>query len=241
MAGSASAPAEAAPAPPQGSAAGSVRLLELDLASLRSRAYEAIRSSIITGELAEDEIYPVSFFAARLGVSATPIREALFDLAGDGLIEVVRNRGFKLPRLSERDMDELHELRLMVELPGVVRVAATGRLREPRRLRQLALDLIELADRKDAVEYLTIDRAFHLELISGLENQRLVRLVALLRDQARFRGIRRLAESGDLMSSAHEHLALLEVVAAGDVAGAESAIRAHLAHTRLLWEGVVAR
>jgi DNA-binding GntR family transcriptional regulator len=211
-------------------------LLELDRASLRARAYEAIRGSIITGEIADGQIYPVSFFGARLGVSATPIREALFDLVGDGLIEVVRNRGFKLPRLSERDMDELYELRVMVELPGIVRVAREGLLRNPHRLRELALDLVELARRQEVVDYLSTDRAFHLGLLAGLENRRLLQMVALLRDQARFRG---LAESGALMSSANEHLALLEAVEAGDVAAAEARIREHLAHTRLLWVGGV--
>jgi DNA-binding GntR family transcriptional regulator len=230
-----------APRLAEGSVCGAVAraglsLLELDRASLRARAYEAIRGSIITGEIADGQIYPVSFFGARLGVSATPIREALFDLVGDGLIEVVRNRGFKLPRLSERDMDELYELRVMVELPGIVRVAREGLLRNPHRLRELALDLVELARRQEVVDYLSTDRAFHLGLLAGLENRRLLQMVALLRDQARFRG---LAESGALMSSANEHLALLEAVEAGDVAAAEARIREHLAHTRLLWVGGV--
>jgi DNA-binding GntR family transcriptional regulator len=230
-----------APRLAEGSVCGAVAraglsLLELDRASLRARAYEAIRGSIITGEIADGQIYPVSFFGARLGVSATPIREALFDLVGDGLIEVVRNRGFKLPRLSERDMDELYELRVMVELPGIVRVAREGLLRNPHRLRELALDLVELARRQEVVDYLSTDRAFHLGLLAGLENRRLSQMVALLRDQARFRG---LAESGALMSSANEHLALLEAVEAGDVAAAEARIREHLAHTRLLWVGGV--
>ncbi len=233
-----------APRLAEGSVCGAVApaglsLLELDRASLRARAYEAIRGSIITGEIADGQIYPVSFFGARLGVSATPIREALFDLVGDGLIEVVRNRGFKLPRLSDRDMDELYELRVMVELPGIVRVAREGLLRNPHRLRELALDLVELARRQEVVDYLSTDRAFHLGLLAGLENRRLLQMVALLRDQARFHGIRGLSESGALMSSANEHLALLGAIEAGDVAAAEARIREHLAHTRLLWVGGV--
>jgi DNA-binding GntR family transcriptional regulator len=227
------------PAAPRRPVAGGLRLLELDRASLRARSYDAIRGSIVTGEIAEGQIYPVSFFAGRLGVSATPIREALFDLAGDGLIEVVRNRGFKLPPLSARDMDELYELRILVELPGVVRVAKEGRLRDSSRLRQQARELVQLAGQKDVVAFLSTDRTFHLDLIAGLDNHRLVRLVALLRDQARFHGIRSLAESGDLKSSAHEHLALLEAVEARDVATTEARMRDHLAHVRLLWEGVV--
>ncbi|MGH7758290.1 MAG: GntR family transcriptional regulator, partial [Candidatus Dormibacteria bacterium] len=103
-------------------------LLELDRASLRDRALRAIRGSIVTGELAEEKIYPVAYFASRLAVSATPIREALFDLASQGLIEVVRNRGFRVPHLSEHDLDELFQLRRMVELTAVVELARGRRL-----------------------------------------------------------------------------------------------------------------
>ncbi|HVA92494.1 MAG TPA: GntR family transcriptional regulator, partial [Chloroflexota bacterium] len=98
-------------------AAGGTSLPELDRSSLRARARKAIRGSIVTGEIADGEIYPVSYFTSRLGVSATPIREALFDLAGEGLVEVVRNRGFRVPQLTEQDLDDLYDVRTLLEVP----------------------------------------------------------------------------------------------------------------------------
>src|SRR4051794_4783192 len=84
--------------------------------SLREQAVAAIRASIITGEAEPGQIYSVRQFADRLGVSATPIREALLDLAGDGLVEAVRNRGFRILMPSEQDLDEIYRLRLMIEV-----------------------------------------------------------------------------------------------------------------------------
>ncbi len=98
--------------------------MPLDRSSLRRQASQSIRASIASGEFEAGTIYPVAFFADRLGVSATPIREALFDLVGANLIEAVRNRGFRVPVRSERELDELFDLRMLLERPAVVRLAA---------------------------------------------------------------------------------------------------------------------
>ncbi len=214
-----------------------LRLLGLDRRSLRDRARVAIRASIATGELGEDQIYPVAYFGARLGVSATPIREALFDLAGEGLVEVVRNRGFRVPRLSERDLDELYDLRLMLEVPAMRRLATRPEQLEVQRLRQLARAMVDQARRKDVADFLWTDRSFHLAVMEGLGNRQLVEMVARLRDRTRLAGITGMAESGVLVETAREHLELLEAFAARDGRRAEQWMRRHLSHTRGLWAG----
>src|ERR1700716_3504844 len=100
------------------------QLAPLDRSSLRDQASQSIRASISAGEFEAGRIYPVAFFANKLGFSATPIREALFDLVGASLIEAVRNRGFRVPIRSERELDELFDLRMLLERPAVVRLAA---------------------------------------------------------------------------------------------------------------------
>ncbi len=68
----------------------------LTTANLRGQAVEMLRASIVAGELEPGEIYSAPALAERLGVSATPVREAMLDLAKDGLVEPVRNRGFRI-------------------------------------------------------------------------------------------------------------------------------------------------
>lgn len=216
---------------------GEAEFLELDTTSLRDRARLAIRASIVTGQIPEGELHSVSYFAAKLGVSATPIREALFDLARENLIEVVRNRGFRVPVLSDHDLNELYELRLLLELPAVVRVARERVLRDVPMLRQLAEDMHGQASRGELVEFLWSDRTFHLALLAGLENRRLVETVARLRDQVRLHGIAHLAETGELVGAADEHGVLLDALEAGSVVEAERRMRDHLDHTRGIWGG----
>ncbi|MGH7609720.1 MAG: GntR family transcriptional regulator [Candidatus Dormibacteria bacterium] len=213
-------------------------LLELERASLRDRALLAIRGSIITGELEEGTIYPVAFFAARLAVSATPIREALFDLASEGLIEVVRNRGFRVPHLSEHDLDELLQLRLLVELAAAVEVAQRGSLSNAAELRTLAQQLADYARSRDVVNFLWADRTLHLGILRSLGNRRLVETVASLRDQARLHGIVRMAATGTLGETAGEHVRILDAIEAGDPVTTERLMRDHLGHTRGLWAGI---
>src|ERR1700730_1671210 len=80
----------------------------LHVPNLREQARRVIRKSITAGELRVGEIYSTAYLTNLLGVSATPIREALLDLAGDGLIEIVRNKGFRVLVLGERDLDNIY-------------------------------------------------------------------------------------------------------------------------------------
>ncbi len=212
-------------------------LAELDRASLRDRARRAIRGSIVTGQIVAGELHPVSHFAAQLGVSATPIREALFDLAGEGLIEVVRNRGFRVPLLTEHDLDELYELRLLLELPAVVRVARERAPLDIPLLRRLAAELVSQARHRQVIDFLWTDRTFHLEILAGLGNRRLIDAVARLRDEARLHGITGLAAAGRLVHTAAEHGELLDALESGDQELVEAQMRLHLGHTRGLWAG----
>lgn len=213
------------------------QLPALDRSSLRDRARLAIRGGIVTGELTEDELYPVAYFSERLGVSATPIREALFDLAGAGLVEVVRNRGFRIPRLSERDLDELYDLRILLEVPAIGRLAERGRLERTAELRRLGQEMVEQAERRQVAEFLWTDRTFHLAVLGRLGNRQLVEVVADLRDRTRLAGIRGMAESGVLVETAREHLELLDALSEGDRAGSERWMHHHLRHTRGMWAG----
>lgn len=213
------------------------QLPTLDRSSLRDRARLAIRGSIVTGELTEEEIYPVAYFSERLGVSATPIREALFDLAGIGLVEVVRNRGFRIPRLSDRDLDELYDLRILLEVPAIGRLAERGRGEPWTELRRLAQEMVEQAQGRHVAEFLWADRSFHLAVLEQLGNRQLVEVVARLRDRTRLAGIRGMAESGVLVETAREHLELLDALTESDRDRAERWMVHHLRHTRGMWAG----
>jgi DNA-binding GntR family transcriptional regulator len=211
------------------------QLAPLDRSSLRDQAAQSIRASVAAGEFEPGKIYPVAFFESKFGVSATPIREALFDLVGANLIEVVRNRGFRVPLRSERELDELYDLRMLLERPAVVRLAASGLHGDLSRLRDLAEEIEREAARGDVRRFLIADRRFHAELLGLGDNQRLTEVIVGLRDQARLYGLQAVADAGLLIETARLHLEMLTAIETGDTESADASIVRHLGYTRGAW------
>jgi DNA-binding GntR family transcriptional regulator len=197
-------------------------------ASLRDQVLSAIRNALVIGELVPGVVYSAAALAADLGVS-------MLALVDEGLMEVVPNRGYRPVTLSAEDTAEIIQLRELLEIPAVGLAAESDLSDVHDRLASL-VDVIEAtAAAGDVVGNLAADRQFHLVLVGVCGNNRLVSLVAGLRDQARLYNLRHLAETGDLRASAAEHRPLLAAVAAGDRAAAERLMRAHLAHLTTDW------
>jgi DNA-binding GntR family transcriptional regulator len=212
-------------------------LQQLQTANLREQARAAIRTGIITGEIRAGKIHSARTLAEALGVSATPVREALLDLASEGLVTSVRNRGFQITDLSEHDLDEILELRLMLEVPAAGRAAVAMSADDVALLREMADRMEAAAAEGDLRSFLDTDLEFHLAIAGQLANRRLVELIRRLRDQTRLVGLGPLAVSGALKSTAAEHRAIVDAFAAGDAALAEALVRKHLQHTRGVWAG----
>lgn len=212
-------------------------VMPLHVSNLRERARIAIRTSIITGELQPGQLYTVGAFAEMLQVSATPVREALGDLEQVGLVKIMRNRGFVVTELTDHDLDEVFQIRLMLESGALTQVAGHVPDDDLKACREMAQQSKQAVADDDLHRFLSLDRDFHLRLIASLGNQRLVDLLGQLRDQTRLFGIRALADAHRLEASANEHVELVEAVARGDVPEVRRVIAKHLKHTRGAWAG----
>ncbi len=202
--------------------------------SLRERAAMAIRAGIITGEIRGGEIYSAPGLAQRLGVSATPVREAMLDLASEGLVEPVRNRGFRVVAVTDHDLDEIFELRMYLEVPAVAALAGKRHLltsAKLARLRALVDELQRDSQTGDLVKLIENDRKFHRELIELSGNQRLVELVDRLRTYTRRYGFRDLGPS-DLTTLAADHGRILDALLAGNEQHVRRVMEEHLAANR---------
>ncbi len=195
---------------------------------LRDQVADALRAALISGELRPGSVYSAPALAADFGVSATPVREAMLDLAREGLVEAVRNKGFRVTELTERDLDDYTETRALIEIPTVGRVTRTAGAAELRRLRPLARAIVDAARAHDLVGYLESDSRFHLALLALAGNARLVETVGGLRGRSRLHGLTRLDKAGELLSSAQEHLELLDLMICGDADAAEEHMARHL-------------
>ena len=205
--------------------------------SLREQVSRALEAALVAGELQPGEIYSAPALAERFGVSATPVREAMLDLVKDGFVEVVRNRGFRVAEMSEADLDQISQIRFLLEVPSTAQVAATITTERLDALAAVADEIEAAAARGDLIGYLDADRRFHVELISTLENPRLTEFVDRLRRQTRLFGLDDLVRSGRLAASAHEHHELFDALRRRDVEGTRELMGRHILHTRGLWVG----
>ncbi|MBW8090429.1 GntR family transcriptional regulator [Streptomyces hygroscopicus subsp. hygroscopicus] len=204
--------------------------------NLREEITETLRGAVISGEMKPGAVYSAPSLAEQFGVSPTPVREALLDLAKEGLVEVVRNKGFRVTALSPKDLDDITELRALIEPPTVRRITEQGVSAETlERLRPLAAGIEKAAARRDFIAHVTIDMQFHLALLELAGNPRLLETVKSLRTSSRIYGLRMLPEGGALFSSSHEHTELLDLIEAGDADGAEALMRRHIGHVRGIW------
>jgi len=210
---------------------------DLRRTGLREQVHGYVRTAIVTGDIRPGETYTVGVLVRQLGVSATPVREALLDLASEGLVEVIPNRGFRVPELSERDLDDLFQLRLLLEGGAAELLAGSLTAEQLTELRHQATRIVGFARAGNLSEFLIEDRNFHLALLSYLGNRRLVDLVGKLRDQTRLYGLPELALRGKLESAASEHLDLLDALESTQARKVRVAFTKHLRHTRGLWAG----
>lgn len=204
--------------------------------SLREQARKVIRGLIITGQMQADQLYSAPRLATELGVSATPVREALLDLAREGLLEPVRNRGFRVVALSPNELKDIYAIRTMLEVPSVAEIARAGLPpAQLEQLRELAAVTKRAADAGNLIEFLEADRKFHVGLIATLGNKPLADLVESLRDRVRLHGFKS-GKSGEYIThSASEHFQLLDFLSKRDEPGAVALMQRHLERSRHVW------
>ncbi|HST48672.1 GntR family transcriptional regulator [Jatrophihabitans sp.] len=204
--------------------------------SLRNEAIRTLQAAIIAGELRPNVVYSAPALAAQLGMSATPVREAFLDLVKEGLVETVRNKGFRVVELAPSELDELTEIRLLLEVPSVRALARRGLSpAEYRQLKQLAGQIEQAAVRNDVVAHTKADLAFHTALLGLLGNKSLIAIVGSLRIRSRLYGLSALAGSGQLLPTSHEHAELIELIRRQDADGAADLMRQHIGHVRGSW------
>jgi DNA-binding GntR family transcriptional regulator len=208
---------------------------QFDKVSLRERISHALRAAIVSGELEPGVVYSAPALGARFGVSATPVREAMLDLVRENLVMTVPNKGFRVTTIEESDLDEITELRMLIEPPLTARVTPSIPAEDMPRLREMAEAIVQGALAGDLVAYTEADRAFHLRLLEYAGNRRVTALIADLRAHTRLYGLASLHESGELEVSAREHHAILDAIAAGDAQEVRDLMSAHISQTRGRW------
>ena len=201
-------------------------------AGLARSAYDEIRRAIIGGALPEGSLTSVRALSEALGISRTPVREALVELARDGMVSFERNRGVRICVTRRHDVEEIFDLRLLLEVPAVL---GAVEMIDDSDVAALEDSLSQMRDSMDdEAEFMRYDWSFHRLLLEKTGNERLVTFVGRLRDQTRIRGISTVGRSRQLDAIVAEHQAVLDAAKSRDAQAAAAAMEIHLKTTRAL-------
>ncbi|BAN04274.1 GntR family transcriptional regulator [Ilumatobacter coccineus] len=199
-------------------------------------AMASLRSAIANGKYPPGRRLKEVEIAESLDMSRTPVREAIRRLVGEGLLELTPNRGAAVPQWSDRDLDEMFEVRAQLE-------GFAARLAAARATPEEVTSLRELCDRmerfgghdlraEDWNEYAVINNQFHRDLLRGSDNRRLeTAALGLMAPSLLHNQIAR--QSTALLDRSNQHHAeIVDAIAAGDESWAEAITRTHVVATR---------
>ncbi len=214
--------------------------------TLTDRVYNILRSSILTNALQPHEELSIDTLAQQLGVSATPVREALTRLSTDGLVDREPNRKAKVIGISENQLDAVFGARELIETHAFVAMAARSRSD-----RAVIDELRELRGMVDAIQgrlsepvppdvyqmYVEVDRRLQDIVARKASNEILTGFLMTLNDYSL--RIRSFAETSRQVRLVHvmrevceEHRSILDAMDGGDPPTIERAVRDHLAKSR---------
>lgn len=188
---------------------------------LQLQAYDSIKSRILNGELKPDTLYSETRLSAEIGISRTPMREALQCLSQDGYISIIPSKGFMIRQLSKQDMSESIQVRCAIEGFCTTVIASEIDTENGRSLiRSLGNILTEMEDSlklDDHLErFIYYDHQFHLLLVDYVHNaefnqifQRLLYLIHLTSQNT-------LSVEGRVEGTLEEHRAYFDALCAGD-------------------------
>ena len=191
-------------------------------------AYERLKADILANRLPPGFQAPEPEIARLLGMSRTPVREALITLQGEGLVELVPRRGVRVLPISPNDMREIYELLTLLEPEATADVAGQADNAATLATLDKSTTRMEKALRANDLEaWAEADDAFHRELLRAKGNQRLLAFVDNLFDQAHRARMVTLRLRALPWQSTEEHRAILTAISAGDARRARSIFRRH--------------
>lgn len=201
---------------------------ETDGGSLASKVFQKIEKDILDGTFRTGENLTEVKLCERFGVSRTPVREALFQLEQEGLVEIKHNKGAVVVGISEKDIEDIYTIRMHVE--GLASKWATERITEEEKKQLIEVVELEMfyASRDNIEQCRTLDHSFHDGLYAASRSKPLRNTLRSFHNyigRARANSFK----TGDRIKvAAAEHKAILDAIIAGDGDLAEALTKEHI-------------
>lgn len=205
---------------------------------LTQRVYEALKAAIINLDLEPGTQLIESDIAARMGVSKSPVRDALQRLAGEGLVARSRAKGLAVRHLMPQEADDIYALREQLEAFAALLAAPRFSPSDHEELRAILARCKGAIDEGDQVSLAALNREFHGFFAKHSGNQTLVQVLAGLNDKVRMISVLGWRLRPAMQTLCDQHVAIAEAAIAGDSEKAAALTRAHIHEFRVsLYEG----
>lgn len=205
-----------------------------DRTTTTDRVFASLREQIVAGQLVAGSQHSIYRLAEQLGVSRTPVRDAVLRLADAGLVTIERNRGVRIRGVTVDDIREVFELRLLIEVPAAAFAATHAGDELVAELRDGLERMRAAGHAGNEPAFTAHDRSLHVAIAAALDNSRVEAEVVRLRDSIQSRGVSTFGRSRPLAEVAEEHAPIVEAVASRDPEAAADRMRRHLVHTATL-------
>lgn len=192
--------------------------------NLTALAYDSIKAYILREDLDEETRLTEEFLSSQLGISKSPVREALNSLDTEGLIRIEARRGAYLRRFSAKEVKDLYDLREALEVYAVGVAALPPKLIVE--LRQSTQRTRKLLKSNDKLGHIEEDTRFHGLIASSTGNAELCRVLANVQNQIWL--CRRKTYELSSSTAPSAHLAIIEALEKGNRREAQNAMRSHI-------------
>lgn len=199
---------------------------------LAQQVRDYIHDQIITGTFPASSTYSVSEMSLRLGVSRTPVREAVLQLEEMGLVTIIRNKGFQVIEVSAEEIASAFQLRYLLEPFCAAWAAAGSGVEQLHQTMESSIsEMREAGRRNDRPSFMAADRRFHDLILDQSGNRRLARAVNAARDATYTRGLSTHSAARTWDEICEEHTIILRAIEARDATAAETAMQDHIRAT----------
>ena len=193
------------------------------------KVYKYLFDAIVYNELKPGTALSEADIATKLKISRTPVREALVILESEGIVTRYRSRGCFVAQITVRDVEEIFELRIQLELCAARNSVP---LINETDLDALERSLSALTNESEKAEYFATDRELHRLILAYCGNTRLVDFIGILNAQIERVRVISASRPRRLLESRDEHLAIVHAMRARNVAKVETLLRNHIENIR---------
>lgn len=200
-------------------------------ATRADHAYAELKRRLLSGEFALNVRLGEERLASLIGMSRTPIREALFRLHAEGLVERWPDGGFRPVAPDVSVMRDIYEVRAALEVTAIRRPSQQGTVHDRDILDGLRSDWLQLAedvDHEPDPGFVAVDESFHITLAEAAGNSVLVDQLRQLNDRIRVVRMQDFMVEGRIQTTVAEHLAILDALLDGRSADAERLLSEHI-------------